>query len=464
MIKNKVKTIFILTILFGGLVLTMNFSQAQEATPDRELEIVYPIIPGETTEKVVFSGLPEYVEYIFKLSIWLIGLVILGALIYAGFQYFTSFGNPEKLSSAKNGITSAILGAIILLSAVLIFNTINPQLVILEAPPLDVLEATVIPGIYLCNYNVGNIHLLIPDYVNNNPRPDERRKIRTEAAKKLTEVMSNKKGSCAIIPASMMKLQYPFEPGKKKDTMFIIPGEKPVYNPKTKETELKWVNDYGVIFHQLDNFQGNCKLVEPLYMQIHFHGFPYPSLGFDQARSITLFKKPDVQGGQGVALYQCLYYDEPTTCLEGVSITGGTPFPPENNVRHVPTGQLGNLAGETSTEKAKGFALNIKKAQQYETKGDILPGARSIRIDPVGSFFAVLLGTNPVKYGTKENPTGHFCEIISNDDPNLLDNEIGRCGAACQIVARKDETSEWQNRNCFPCLQSMIVVKGEIIK
>ena len=47
----------------------------------------------------------------------IIGIVVLGALIYGGFRYLTSAGKPAAMADAKDQIFSAFLGLIILFSA-----------------------------------------------------------------------------------------------------------------------------------------------------------------------------------------------------------------------------------------------------------------------------------------------------------------------------------------------------------
>jgi hypothetical protein len=65
-----------------------------------------------------------------------IGLITFGALIYGGFRYLTSAGNPTAMSDAKDQISSALLGLILLFCSWLILNTINPELILLGEPPI----------------------------------------------------------------------------------------------------------------------------------------------------------------------------------------------------------------------------------------------------------------------------------------------------------------------------------------
>ncbi|HOK35575.1 MAG TPA: pilin [Candidatus Pacearchaeota archaeon] len=130
------------------------------------LEVNYPEILGyKITNEVT---LPKYVVYIFYFALGVSGIVALGMIVYAGFKYFTSFGNPEKIKDAKDQILNAIVGLVILFISVILLNTLNPQIVKTDiTPPVDfVFEAS--PGIYLCKeeVNFSSIPTLIEDIEN----------------------------------------------------------------------------------------------------------------------------------------------------------------------------------------------------------------------------------------------------------------------------------------------------------
>lgn len=59
----------------------------------------------------------------------LVGLAIFLAFLYAGFLWLTAAGRPASIAKAKEIMTNAIAGAIILLASYLILHTINPDLV-----------------------------------------------------------------------------------------------------------------------------------------------------------------------------------------------------------------------------------------------------------------------------------------------------------------------------------------------
>ncbi len=86
--------------------------------------IIRPNLPTEG-----LPGLGQLVAIIFTWSINLLGIVVFVMIFYAGFKWATAAGNTARVNEARGQISNAILGAIILLSAWIILNTINPDLV-----------------------------------------------------------------------------------------------------------------------------------------------------------------------------------------------------------------------------------------------------------------------------------------------------------------------------------------------
>ncbi len=422
--RKKEKTITLFVIFIFTLLFSNGSVLAEEE--GRKLEIVYPQIPGVSTPEVVSIGLPGYVEYIFHLSFYLVAFAILGALIYGGIQYFTSFGNPGKLTAAKQGIVAGLSGVIILLSSYLIFNTINPQLTIMEAPDPDIIEPVIKPGIYLCNYHPEeDVDSLIITYKVGTK--DEK----IQAAIKLNEIM-NKAGTkkaCLRVCASTNLSNFSFKPAK--NTSFVIPEKEYVYNKEHKEVEVSWKYNYGIIFHEKDNRRGESEI-----------GFLYEEKTkialerLTSANSVTLFLKNDISSG-AVTLYQCLNYNEgnegeaSNLCPEGVTgepvyksfpISGNKPIKISQN-------ELGKLA----------------------RTGDKKDGTRSIDITPDGSCFALLF--------SDDNQQGKICNAFSKDTNNLLQYDIGKCGIMCFFISDTEERLE----DCVPCLKSMMIIKGQLI-
>jgi len=137
------KIIFISALTAFLLLVISNFTFAQ-----RPLEVDYPTIEGTRPQDTSFT-LPEYVKYIFNFSLAIAGLIAFAVLIYGGFGYLTSAGNPVKQKNARDRIFAAILGLIVLFCSYLILTTINPQLVFLSIPERVVLpqEPIIEPGV-----------------------------------------------------------------------------------------------------------------------------------------------------------------------------------------------------------------------------------------------------------------------------------------------------------------------------
>jgi len=77
------------------------------------------------------SGLTQYAQYVFRLVVGMAGLIAVVVLIIGGLEYVSSgiSGNEAARTSAHKRIWDAIMGLVLALSAFLILETINPELV-----------------------------------------------------------------------------------------------------------------------------------------------------------------------------------------------------------------------------------------------------------------------------------------------------------------------------------------------
>lgn len=117
MFKKILLFLILFGLLIGGFVLA------------RKLEEPLPPVPGEEAPTTTETTLGAYISYVFRFILMLGGIIAFAALIYGGFSYLTSAGNPVKMTSAKRQMFAAIIGLILLLSSYLILKTINPALV-----------------------------------------------------------------------------------------------------------------------------------------------------------------------------------------------------------------------------------------------------------------------------------------------------------------------------------------------
>lgn len=100
---------------------------------------------GAPPPRIPTEGLPDFgqlIAMIFTWSLNILGIVVFVMIFYSGFRWFTAAGNTAQVNEAREKITNAITGAIILVAAWVILYTINPDLVgssltfpAIEAPP-----------------------------------------------------------------------------------------------------------------------------------------------------------------------------------------------------------------------------------------------------------------------------------------------------------------------------------------
>ncbi|HUT96149.1 MAG TPA: hypothetical protein VMW82_01105 [Candidatus Paceibacterota bacterium] len=116
---KKFLPIIIFIILFAG---------AWQACQAVDLLMEYPEIPGAQSPNKT-SDLPNLINYIYRFALLACGIVAFISILIGAIQYVTSAGDASKAGDAKDRITQALLGVLILLTAVVILNTINPDLV-----------------------------------------------------------------------------------------------------------------------------------------------------------------------------------------------------------------------------------------------------------------------------------------------------------------------------------------------
>lgn len=71
----------------------------------------------------------NFIGQIYSFSLTVAGIVIFVRFIYAGFLYLTAAGNTSNVSRARSIMINGIWGVVLLFSAYLILNVINPDLV-----------------------------------------------------------------------------------------------------------------------------------------------------------------------------------------------------------------------------------------------------------------------------------------------------------------------------------------------
>src|SRR3989344_2384426 len=87
-----------------------------------------PVSPPVPT-KGLPTNLGQLIQQIFTWSLGILGISVFVMFFYSGFLYLTAAGNTVKTGEARQHMTNAIFGAILLLSSYLILYTINPDFV-----------------------------------------------------------------------------------------------------------------------------------------------------------------------------------------------------------------------------------------------------------------------------------------------------------------------------------------------
>jgi len=80
---------------------------------------------GETVEVATIKGFECIFQNVLNIVVRLAGIAVLIFIIIGGFQYLTAGGDPKKSESAKNTITYAILGLVLLILAWFILKFIQ---------------------------------------------------------------------------------------------------------------------------------------------------------------------------------------------------------------------------------------------------------------------------------------------------------------------------------------------------
>ncbi|HOX30365.1 MAG TPA: pilin [Candidatus Paceibacterota bacterium] len=100
------------------------------------LETSWPESPMKTKVDDT-TNLAVFIKYIYEWGIALGGVATFIAFVIAGFQYITSIGDPQTMKDAVDRIKSAMFGLVLLLSAYVLLNTINPELVSFRLDPFN---------------------------------------------------------------------------------------------------------------------------------------------------------------------------------------------------------------------------------------------------------------------------------------------------------------------------------------
>jgi len=98
------------------------------------LELIYPEMGGYRIE--LGMDLNKLIAWFYYFIVGISGFAAFTMLVWGGFQWLSSAGSPARISDAKDRISSAVLGLVIILASFLILKVINPELTSLKLPGL----------------------------------------------------------------------------------------------------------------------------------------------------------------------------------------------------------------------------------------------------------------------------------------------------------------------------------------
>lgn len=98
--------------------------------------------------KVKFTDLGDYIRTIYTWMVGIGGLVAVILIIVGGFIYMTSAGSPDRVKAAKERISHALLGLLLLLGSYTLLYTINPDLVRLRLPKVYMLRRVELTSLF----------------------------------------------------------------------------------------------------------------------------------------------------------------------------------------------------------------------------------------------------------------------------------------------------------------------------
>ena len=84
---------------------------------------------------------PEgFINNFYRFGLILGGVLAFGAIVYGGVKYIFAGGNPSTQSDGREWIKGALWGLLLLASAYLLLNIINPSLTNLSLPGLQKIQ------------------------------------------------------------------------------------------------------------------------------------------------------------------------------------------------------------------------------------------------------------------------------------------------------------------------------------
>lgn len=131
-IYKKIAPFFPIFII--GIILFSGFQVLAQSQFDPQAELDWPVLGGIKISENgrLVANLPEVVKYFFNFAIIIAGLAAFFKLVVGGFTWMSSGGDPSKIKEARDTISSALIGLLLLLASFLLLQIINPDILILK--------------------------------------------------------------------------------------------------------------------------------------------------------------------------------------------------------------------------------------------------------------------------------------------------------------------------------------------
>ena len=117
-----------------SIILTLGLFLPTISSAAIRLNLVYPEFGG--LDLNYDQDLNQIIGWFYYFVVAISGFSAFFMFVWGGFEWMTSAGSPGKMGEAKDRITSAVLGLVLILASYLILRLINPELTILQLPSL----------------------------------------------------------------------------------------------------------------------------------------------------------------------------------------------------------------------------------------------------------------------------------------------------------------------------------------
>ncbi len=131
------KKYFLVLILIFLLLPTISSAVVCNGA-ENSLNLCYPTL-GPTGSGITIGlgmDLNQLISWFYYFIVGISGFAAFVMLVWGGFDWLTSAGSPSKITEAKDKISSALIGLLLILASFLILQVINPELTTLNLPGL----------------------------------------------------------------------------------------------------------------------------------------------------------------------------------------------------------------------------------------------------------------------------------------------------------------------------------------